>query len=329
MKETRVLITGVSGFIGKNLLETLLPRENLYVVGVSRNPIGKSVINPYWWHIGRVDLMDKEDAVRITKDVDIIIHAAAISAGAKYIVGQPDFQFDNTTINTNILQAAYANGVKHFIFLSCSVLYPMDLGRPVREDDFDIGRIHPKYHAGAWIKIYGEELCRFYSGLGRTRFTVIRHSNIYGPYDKFDLERGHVFASTIAKVMNAHDGGKIVVWGEGAEERDLLHVSDLTSFIERVIASADWQYQVFNVGYGRALSVADLTAKIISASGKNLSIEYDKSKPAIENSKLTLDISKAMEKLGWQPEVGLEDGIRETIDWYKRNYQREAPYEGN
>ena len=321
MNKTRVLVTGANGFIGRNLFEAFSLRNDLEVFGTLHNNYtgwDRSMLSAHDF----VDLTRKADALRVTKEIDVVIHAAAISAGAKYIVGQPDFLLDNTTINTNILQAVYQNNVKHFIFLSCSVLYPMNLGRPVREDDVDFHHgIHPKYHMSAWVKIYGEKLCEFYSKLGCTRFTVVRHSNIYGPHDKFDLERGHVTAATIAKVMSAKDGDVIMVWGTGEEERDLLYVSDFTNFVESVLDREGRRFDVFNVGLGKLISVAELTAKIINASGKRLYMKHDLSQPTIEDSKLVMDVTKAKEKLGWHPEIGLDEGIQQTLDWYKNNYK--------
>lgn len=314
MKKTRVLITGANGFIGKNIFETLSGREDLELIGTFHNREPKTPGH----NLVQADLMNKQDAIRVAKDMDVIIHAAAISAGAKYIVENPGFLLDNTVINTNILEAAHVNNVGHFIFLSCSVLYPMDLGRPVREDDFDIKRIHPKYHAGAWVKIYGEKLCEFYSKLGRARFTVIRHSNNYGPYDKFDLDRSHVLGATIAKVMQAPDGGEILIWGDGNGRRDFLYISDLIKFVEKIMDS-DWRFETFNIGMGEAASVNELTDKIIAASGKNLSVRHDTSKPSIGGVNLTMDISKAKEKIGWMPSIGLKEGIRMVLDWYKSN----------
>ncbi|MEK7089969.1 MAG: NAD-dependent epimerase/dehydratase family protein, partial [Patescibacteria group bacterium] len=273
MKTRRVLITGVSGFIGKNLFDKLRQREDLEVIGVSRHPLdyngSRLTLNPYLWSVRTCDLMDKEQVRKITEDVDIVIHAAAVSAGAKYIVNDPGFLLDNTILNTNILEAAHKNGVKHFIFLSCSVLYPMDLGRPVTEDDVDYNRIHPKYFAGAWVKIYGEKLCEFYSKLGHTRFTVIRHSNVYGPYDKFDLDRSHVLGATIKKVMDAPPSGDIEVWGDGQGRRDFLYIGDLMRFIELTFDNG-LAYEVFNLGSGIVYSTLELTKMVIRLSGKKL-----------------------------------------------------------
>lgn len=321
MKKTRVLITGASGFIGGNLFEELSKKEGLGVIGAFCNSF--SIFRDRWWVsdelLLKADLINKADAFRVTEGVDVVIHAAAISAGAKYIVEDPGFLLDNTTINTNILQAAYANNVKHFIFLSCSVLYPMDLGRPVKEGDVDYSRIHPKYHAGAWVKIYGEKLCEFYAARGRTRFTVIRHSNIFGPHDKFDLDRSHVLGATVAKVMMAKDGGEIVIWGDGKGQRDFLHVNDLTRFIEKVI-NPEWRFEIFNVGMGQAISVRELTAKIVAASGKDLAMRHDSAKPSIGGINLAMDINKSKQVLGWAPLVDLDDGIGRTLDWYRSNY---------
>lgn len=314
VKKIKVLITGANGFIGKNIFEAFSGRDDLELVGTFHDKEPKIAES----RLVRANLMDKDEAIRVSKDADIVIHAAAISAGAKYIVENPGFLLDNTIINTNILEAAHVNGVKRFIFLSCSVLYPMDLGRPVAEDDFDIARIHPKYHAGAWVKIYAEKLCEFYAKLGRVGFTVVRHSNIYGPNDKFDLDRSHVLGATITKVMQAPDGAEIVIWGDGQGHRDFLHISDLIKFIE-MIMNVNWQFEIFNIGMGKAFSVNELTDKVISTSGKNLKVRHDVSKPSIGGVNLAMDISKAKEAVGWSPAVNLEEGINMTLDWYKSN----------
>ena len=99
----------------------------------------------------------------------------------------------------------------------------------LKETDFDgRDRIYDKYFGVGNTKVYIEKMCEFYSGLGRTKHTVIRHSNIYSPHDKFDIENGHVCGATIWKAFHLDE---IVVWGTGEEKRDLLHVNDLVSFI--------------------------------------------------------------------------------------------------
>ena len=117
-------------------------------------------------------------------------------------------------------------------------------------------------------------MCELYAGLGKTRFTVVRHSNIYGPHDKFDLERSHVFGATITKVMTAADG-RLVVWGRGDEARDLLHVTDLNDFVERALERQPDQFGLYHCGLGRAIPVRELVAAIVDRSGRGLAIEHD------------------------------------------------------
>ena len=309
----KILICGASGFIGRNLFETLSKRNDLDVWGTYLTE--KFSDNP---NIIRVDLTQKEEVIRATKDFDIIIQAAAVTSGAKDIIERPYIHItDNLIMNSLIFQAAYDNHIKQVIFFSCTVMYPSSK-LPAKENDLDLNApMYEKYFGAGWTKVFMEKLCEFYSRLGRTKFTVIRHSNIYGPYDKYDLEKSHVFAATIMKIMNAKDN-KIVVWGAGIEERDLLYVSDLMDFVELVLEKQDYSFDLFNVGLGIAISVDSLVKKIISLSGKNLAIEYDKTKPTIA-TKLVLDISKAKEKFGWKPKISLDEGIKKTLDWYSKN----------
>ena len=189
----------------------------------------------------------------------------------------------------------------------------------IKETDFDANNdIYPSYFGGAWTKVYNEKMCEFYSQIGTTKYTVVRHSNIYGPHDKFDLEKSHVFGATMTKVMTANDGQKIFVWGQGDEERDLLYVSDLIDFISLAINKQNSKFELYNVGYGKSISVSGLVKKIVDSSGKNIIIEHDISKPTIK-TKICLDIIKAKDLLGWIPKISLDDGIKKTMEWYKTN----------
>ena len=190
---------------------------------------------------------------------------------------------------------------------------------PVTEDDFSLDEgIIDSYFGVGWTKVYVEKMCEFYSKLGKTKHTVIRHSNTYGPHDKYDLEKSHMFGATINKVMSSNDGDEIVVWGDGSTERDLLYVSDVVDFIDKAINKQKNTYELFNVGYGKSISVKDIVNKIIEKSGKKLSITHDLTKPSI-NTKLALNSQKAKTVLGWRPKVSIEEGIEKTIDWYNNN----------
>jgi nucleoside-diphosphate-sugar epimerase len=140
---------------------------------------------------------------------------------------------------------------------------------------------------------------------------------MYGPYDKYDLERSHMFGATITKVMTSTDG-KINVWGTGEESRDLLYVEDLVKFVDAAITKQTTPYELFTVGVGKAVKVKDVIKKIIEHSGRELEMVHDLSKPTIPTS-LYLNYNKAKEMLGWEPEVDLDNGIIKTINWYKEN----------
>ncbi len=312
----KVLVCGATGFIGRNIAEFFANDTNLELYGTFFKSLALN--NPNIKMI-QADLTNKDDVNKVVKGMDIIIQAAATTSGAKEIITKPYYHVtDNAVMNSLIFRSAYEHKVSHIIFFSCTVMY-QSKNEPVKESDFDANKeIFPSYFGVGWTKVYLEKMCEFYSRIGDTKYTVIRHSNIYGPHDKFDLERSHVFGATMTKVITANEGEKIVVWGSGEEQRDLLYVSDLVDFVELAIKNQKTKFELYNVGYGKSISINDLVKKIIICSGKDIKIEQDLSKPTIKTS-LVLDITKAKNSLGWFPKVSLDEGIRKTIEWYKSN----------
>ncbi len=312
----KTLICGATGFIGRNIAESLAKRDDLEVYGTYLN--SEPLNNPKIKML-QADLTRPEDVTKSIEGMDLVIQAAATTSGAKDIVTKPYYHVtDNAVMNSLIFRSAYEHKVSHVVFFSCSVMYQSS-DVPVKETDFNASQeIYPNYFGVGWTKVYIEKMCEFYSRIGNTRYTVIRHSNIYGPHDKFDLEKSHVFGATMTKVMTAENDGKIVVWGAGEEERDLLYISDLVNFVELVIDKEESKFALYNVGYGSSTSVGELVNRIIASSGKDLRIEYDLSKPNIK-TKLCLDATKAKNSLGWSPKISLDEGIRKTMDWYKAN----------
>lgn len=312
----KILICGATGFIGRNIAESLSQNGSFEVYGTYfRTPPP----NIPGIHMIRADLTVREDVERAVKDKEIIIQAAATTSGSKDIVNRPYIHVtDNAVMNSLIFRAAHEYNIEHLIFFSCTVFYPSS-DIPLKESDVDLGReMYPSYFGVGWTKIYIEKMCEFYSGISNTKYTVIRHSNVYGPYDKFDLERSHVFGATVTKVAKAKEGDCIVVWGSGEEGRDLIYISDLVDFVARAIDRQEKGFEIFNVGYGRLLSINELVKKQIAHSGKQLKIEHDLSKPTIK-TRLCLDITKAKNVFDWCPKTSLDEGIDKTIEWYKNN----------
>lgn len=317
MKKTKkILICGATGFIGRNMAEFFAENSSFEVFGTYLD--SKPFKNPNIKMI-KADLTKKDDVDKVVKGMDIIIQAAATTSGAKEIIEKPYYHVtDNAVMNSLIFKSAYDHKVSNVVFFSCTVMYQPS-NKPVKETDFNANQeIYHKYFGVGWTKVYIEKIADFYSRIGNTKYTVIRHSNIYGPYDKFDLEKSHVFGATITKIMTAKNNGEIIVWGEGKEERDLLYISDLVDFVQTVIKKQKQMYKLYNVGLGCSISVDSLVKKIIDKSGKNIKIKYDKSKPSLK-TKLCLNCSKAKKELGWQSKISLDEGIKKTINWYKEN----------
>ena len=214
-------------------------------------------------------------------------------------------------MNSLLLRECYEQNIEHFVFPSCTVMYqPSD--KALSENDWNGNdEIFPTYFGVGNTKVYIEKMCEFFSRLGKTKHTVMRHSNMYGPYDKYDLERSHMFGATITKVMTSQNG-KVNVWGTGEESRDLLYVDDLVGFVDAAINNQKSDYELFNVGLGKATQVKDVVSKIITHSGKDLEMVHDLSKPTIPTS-LFLNCKKAKDLLDWEPRTTLDEGIKKTI----------------
>ena len=313
----KMLICGATGFIGRNLVEFYSKTNKYDIVAVynRKKPFSDNVNNVSWI---KADLLDPKDVKAALSGVNIVLQFAATTSGANDIVNRPYIHVtDNAVMNSLILRECYEQSIEHIIFPSCTVMYqPADFAQ--KESDWNAqDEIFSTYFGVGNTKVYIEKMCDFFSRLGRTKHTVMRHSNMYGPHDKYDLERSHVFGATITKVMT-NTNGTINVWGTGEGARDLLHIDDLVSFVDASIEKQTTPYELFNVGLGKATKIIDLIKKIIKHSGKDLKIEHDLTKPTIPTS-LFLDCSKAKEMLGWEPKIQIDDGIQKTLEWYKKN----------
>ena len=313
----KILICGSTGFIGRNIAESLSRNVHFEIYGTYFKSEPLKIPNI---KMIKADLTSKKEVDAAVQDKDIIIQAAATTTGSKDIVTRPYIHVtDNAVMNSLIFRSAFEHNVGHVLFFSCTVFYPTS-NIPIKESDFDPSlEIFPSYFGVGWTKIYIEKMCEFYSRISNTKYTVMRHSNVYGPHDKFDLEKSHVFGATITKVMQANDGDKIIIWGSGEEERDLIYVDDLIDFVELAIVRQESRFEICNVGYGKSISINELVTKNILHSGKQLLIDHDLSKPTIK-TKLCLNLEKASTIFDWQPKIALDDGIDKTIEWYRKHY---------
>ena len=312
----RIVVCGATGFIGRNIVAALARNGGAEIAAVHHKRPRYEVPGVRWI---AADLTREEGARAAIAGADVVIQAAATTSGAKDIVERPYIHTtDNAVMNSLLLRACHEAGVGQFVFFSCSIMYqPAD--RPVRESDLDLRQpLHPNYFAAGWTKMYVERMCEFYAGLGRTRTAALRHSNVYGPFDKFDLERSHMLGATVTKAMTTPEGGALTVWGTGEEARDLLYVGDLVRCAAMIVERQTAPFALYNVGAGRAVKVREVVERVIAATGRKLRIEHDRAKPTIPVS-LALDCSRIAAEIGWRPETDLDRGLAETVAWWRAN----------
>lgn len=312
----KLLILGGSGFIGRNCVEHFSKNDEYEI---TTTYFTKEVSHPIdGVKYIKVDLREEEQVKKIMRGQNIIIQAAATTTGSKDVMERPYLHVtDNAVMNSWIFREAMLNNAEHLIFLSCTVMY-QSKDIPQKESDWSIADdIYKNYFGVGKMKIFSEDMCDFYSRLGTTKYTAIRHSNVYGPYDKFDLEKCHVVPAFINKIINSTN--VLDVWGDGLAKRDILFITDLVNMIEKVIDEQDCKYELFNCGAGKAYSIKELANVIMSVNKKELIIKYDASKPNIPTV-VILNCDKANKKLGWYPKTTIEEGMKITSEWYKREY---------
>jgi GDP-L-fucose synthase len=316
MPRQRVLVCGATGFIGRNLVEALSRRADLEVHAL-RFTRSAYELAGVTWH--QADLRDATAVGALVKGFDVVIQAAATTSGSRDIVATPYIHVtDNAVMNSLLLRACFDAKVGQFVFFSCSVMYqPRELAW--REEEWDAAQeMHVNYFGSGWTKLYIEKMCEFFSRLGVTKHTVIRHTNVFGPHDKFDLQRSHMFGASVTKAMASTDG-KVTIWGTGEEARDLLYVDDLVRFVELAIERQTTPYEMLHASAGHAIPVNDVVRRIVSASGRELDIVHDLKGPTIKTS-FALDSGRARNMLGWEPKVSFDEGVRRTVDWWRATH---------
>jgi nucleoside-diphosphate-sugar epimerase len=190
---------------------------------------------------------------------------------------------------------------------------------PQSEEEWSpLDEMYSAYFGVGNMKMFNEKMCDFYSRIGTTKFTAFRHSNVYGPYDKFDLDKCHVVPAFVNKIINAED--TLEIWGEGKASRDIIYIDDLIDFIDKCIDKQDSKYELYNCGGGQAYPILELAQIIMKLNGKKLKFKFDLTKPDIPTT-VILNCDKAKQHLGWEVTTSLEDGLKETCEWYKKYVQ--------
>lgn len=268
-----------------------------------------------------LDLRDRDATFSFMREVrpDVVVLAAArvggIMANSTYPV---DFLSDNVRIQVNVLDAALEQGVERLLFLGSSCIYPKFADQPIREDALLTGALEPTNDAYAIAKIAGilhVQAVRRQYGLP---WISAMPTNLYGPGDSFSANNSHVLPALIRRYDEAHASGSPVVhnWGSGRPRREFLHVDDMARACLYLLEHYDGPAQV-NVGTGADQTIAEIAEIVADAVGFTGATEWDTTKPDGTPRKL-LDV-KTLRELGWKPQISLEDGIADTVSWYRAN----------
>ncbi len=316
--KNKILICGATGFVGSNILREYDNSKNIiYATYFKTKPKYKSK-NIIW---KKADLTKKADVKKIMTKYDIVFQCAAFTSGVEEMSKNPFlFITDNIIMNSLILQEAIHNKIGHFIFLSCTVMYPHS-NKQLKENDLDHKKeIHPNYAGIAKLKLYIESLCEFYSKNSNTKFSVLRHSNLYGPFDKFFSNKSHFMAAIISRIIKLKKNEKLEVWGSGYEKRDFLHIDDFLKALKMIIKKQTSNFEILNVCFGKQYSIREIINKLIKKKILTNQTVFLKDKPTI-NVNILVSNSKIKKVIGWKPSTKIEDSILKTFDWVKANYK--------
>jgi len=269
-----------------------------------------------------LDLRRQEKVEKFFKEEKpeyVILAAAKVGGIQANDTYSAEFLYDNLMIETNVLEAAYQNDVKKLLFLGSSCIYPKFAEQPMKEDYLLSGKLESTNEGYAVAKITGIKLCEHYNKQYGTNFISAMPTNLYGPNDNFDLETSHVLPALIRKFHEAkiNDEDEVIIWGTGKPQREFLHVDDLADALLFLMNNYDGD-QFVNVGVGKDISILELAQLIKDVVGFEGEIVNDLSKPDGTPRKL-LDVSR-LNDLGWEAQISLEEGIKDTYQWFKENY---------
>jgi len=256
---------------------------------------------------------------------DYVILAAAKVGGILANHNYPaDFIYQNLMIETNIIHAAFQHGIHDLLFLGSSCIYPKFAEQPMKEESLLTGVLEPTNEPYAIAKIAGIKMCESYNRQFKTNYRSVMPTNLYGIGDNFDLNNSHVLPALLRKCHEAKIQHKktLEIWGTGAPRREFLNVDDLADACLFVMDLSNDRYQTqtqpmlshLNVGVGEDISIRELAVLIARVVGFEGELVFDSSKPDGTPRKL-LEVSR-LKNLGWQAKISLEEGIRNTYQWY-------------
>ena len=311
-RSDRIFVAGHRGLVGSAIVRKLRADEyeNLIL-------IGRSVLDlRHQDSVNRFFAAERPDYV--------LLGAARVGGILANDTYRGDFIRDNLLIQTNVIDAAFRYGTKKLLFLGSSCIYPKYAPQPIKEEYLLSGPLEPTNQPYAVAKIAGLEMVSAYRDQYGFRGISLMPTNLYGPNDNFDPQTSHALAGLIRRFCEAQraKASEVVVWGTGVTRREFLHVDDLADACLFAMREYD-QREPVNVGVGEDISIRELGELVKRITGFEGEIRFDPSKPDGTPRKL-LDAGR-LNGLGWKAQIPLEQGVRETYDWYLQNVAERSP----
>lgn len=305
----RVLVTGGAGLVGSHLAEKLLEvGANVRVTKFSSEiPYDHSNLEVYCG-----DLESKKFCKEITNDVDYVFHCAVNNSGTMQVSNNPvKYISSNLTMDIKMLESSICNRVKKFLFVSSAIVYP-DSSEFMKEEDAIETDLYNRLWPASETKRCMERMCTFFHNNYDMDICIVRPSNIYGPRDNFNIKTAQVLPSLINKIYSTSEN--INISCKEDITRDFVYVRDFVN--GTLMAMKDYCCgEPLNIGSGSPITLKFLVDKIIYILNKDIECIFDGNDRGGTRIR-KLDIEKATNKVGFSPNYSIENGLRETIDWF-------------
>lgn len=304
-KQAKVYITGHRGMLGSETLKLFKAQGYSNIITTTHTELdlrNQPAVNEFF----------------SKQKPDYVIHIAAKVGGIKANIDNPAiFLYDNLMMQANVIHAAYSNGVKKFVFIASSCIYPAESIQPMKENYLLDGKLEPTNEGYAIGKITGIKLLETYNKQYGFNGVTLIPSNLYGPNDTFNLDHAHVLSALVKRFVDGKESNApaINLWGTGIARREFLHVSDFSKAILHFFEYYNKQDNI-NIGSGKDISIKELAELIAAKVGYIGELKWDASKPN-GMLKKCMDVSN-MIKEGFQPNIPLEKGIEQVIESYKK-----------
>jgi len=311
MLQDKVIVTGGAGFLGQSVVKKLL----------------EAGFDPTKIVIPRkadIDLTKEANVIKLYEDhqPDIVVHLAAEVGGIGANMENPGrFFYANMSMGLNLVEQARVHNIKKFVFVGTACAYPKFCPSPFKEEDLWNGYPEETNAPYGVAKKAIYLMLEAYQQQYGLKSAVLIPVNLYGPNDNFNPASSHVVPALIRKCVSAKNNKEpfIECWGTGSATRDFLYVDDAANGIIEAVLKIDSPIPI-NLGSGSEIRIKDLINKIVKYCEYDGEVRWNSSKPDGQPRRL-LDISKAKELLGWEPKQNFDDGLRQTVEWYKNNIE--------